>query len=387
VRKIKILRIIARLNIGGPAIQAIELTARLDRDIFESLLVSGVEAPHEGNMRDLASRRGVHPIVLPGLGREIRPLKDIETLMQLYRLIRRERPHIVHTHTAKAGTLGRLAARLAHVPVIVHTFHGHIFRGYFRPAKNRAFIIIERVLGRFTDRLVTVSPRLKEDIVSFGIAKPDKIVVIPLGFDLNPFRSAYGDAFREELGIPAGAKLVGIVGRLTAVKNHSLFIRVAGHIAAARPDVFFVIVGDGELRADLERLAEEAGLSQRTFFTGWRNDMPAVYASLDVVALSSLSEGTPVTLIEAMASGKPVIATSVGGIPDLVSSGENGFLVDPDDELAFARRIITLLDDTGMAQKMGEEGRRRALQSYSMERLIGDVSGLYMSLLKRKNLS
>jgi glycosyltransferase involved in cell wall biosynthesis len=387
MRPVKILRVIARLNIGGPAIQAIELSARLGYGAFETVLVSGVESPVEGNMLDLAARRGVRPVVLPGLGRSIRPGRDAATLVRLYRLIRRERPDIVHTHTAKAGTLGRLAARLARVPVVVHTFHGHVFRGYFSRPSTAAFIRIERFLGRFTDRIITLSPGLKVDLAGLGIAPPEKIAVIPLGFDLAPFLTSAGTEFRRELGVADEAKLVGIVGRLTPVKNHRLFLDVAARLAAARPDVFFVIVGDGELRRDLEKETVRLGLSKRTYFTGWRSDMPRVYSALDVVVLTSRNEGTPVTLIEAMAAGKPVVASRVGGVPDLIGPSDNGILADPSDASGFVGPLQSLIDDAALAEKMGEAGRRRVVKAYAIDRLVRDVTGLYLSLLRDKGLA
>lgn len=384
--KIKVMRVIARLNIGGPAIQAILLTAHLDQKAFESLLVSGVEAEYEGNMLELAAEKNVELVILPQLGREINPVRDLMTILKLYRLIKKERPLIVHTHTAKAGTVGRLAARLAGVPVIVHTFHGHVFHSYFSPAKTRLFIRIERFLARFSNRVITVSQRLKEEIADYGIAKPAKIEVVPLGFELKPFLEASDGKFRRELGLSDEVKLVGIVGRLTKVKNHEFFLRVASKVAANFPAARFIIVGDGELRQELEEFTAELGLSDKVVFTGWRKNMPQVYASLNVVALTSLNEGTPVTLIEAMAAGCPVVATNVGGVPDLVVHDENGYLADSLEIDEFAGYVLTLLNDPFKGQTMGKKGRQRVKETFTLERLLEDISGLYLRLLKEKGI-
>lgn len=388
--RIKIVRVIARLNIGGPAIQAIELTARLDPAVFDSMLVAGREAAFEGNMLDLAAARGVRPVILPRLGREISVWNDALVLWKLWRLFRRERPRIVHTHTAKAGMVGRLAARLAGVPVVVHTFHGHVFRGYFGRAKSRFFVRVERILARFTDRIVVLSERQKDDLVSLGIAPPGKFEIVPLGFDLAPFLEARGADFRRELGSSGGdggggEALVGIVGRLTAVKDHRMFLRAAVRIVAVRPDVRFVVVGDGELRKKLEAFAAGLGLGGKVIFTGWRRDMPRVYASLDVVALTSLNEGTPVSLIEAMAAGKPAAATDVGGVADVVEDGVTGFLARAGDDAAFAAIVLKLLGDREAAGRMGEAGRRKAAAGFTVDRLTADVACLYLALLAEKD--
>lgn len=380
----KIVRIIARLNIGGPAIHTVLLTAGLDSARFESLLVTGVVGPDEGDMRDLALAKGVSPQVVPELGRELHPVRDLVTLFKLYRLLRRERPHVVHTHTAKAGAVGRLAARLAGVPVVLHTFHGHVFRGYFGPYKTRFFIALEKFLARRSDRLVTVSQGQRRELADYGIAPLSKIVVVPLGFELEPFLTVTqqaGARWRREMGLPEGAPLVGIVARLTGVKNHRLFLDVARRVADAMPEAWFAVVGDGELRAELEACAAALGLAERVRFTGWVRDMPPVYAALDVVVITSLNEGTPVTLIEGMAAGRPVVSTAVGGVPDIVADGESGLLAPSGDADGLARAVAALLRDPARRQAMGQAGRESVRQRFSAARLVGDMERLYLSLL------
>jgi glycosyltransferase involved in cell wall biosynthesis len=382
--RIRVMRVIARLNIGGPAIHTILLTAGLDPVRFESTLVTGVEAAYEGNMLDLAAQKGVQPLVIPQLGREINPLKDWVTLIKLYRLFRERHPHIVHTHTAKAGTVGRLAARLAGVSIVVHTFHGHVFHDYFGPLQTRVFIGIERFLAALSDRIVTVSEGQRRELAAYGVASLDKIVAVPLGFELDGLlncESLQGQ-LRQELGISEEVALVGIVARLTAIKNHQLFLDAAKLIVEAGQEAMFLVVGDGELRAELEAYAAELGLAERVIFTGWRRDLPRIYADLDVVALSSLNEGTPVSLIEAMAAARPVVATRVGGVPDVVFDKKSGYLVQSEDAGGLAGGILDLLQAPNRAREMGLAGRAAVHPKYASETLMANVEKLYLELLK-----
>ena len=378
--KIKVVRVIARLNVGGPAIHTVLLTRDLDPNRFESLLVTGLEEAYEGSMRDWAANQGVMPIIIPELGREISPIADLKALYKLYRLFRREKPDIVHTHTAKAGFIGRLAAWLAGVPVIVHTFHGHVFHSYFGPLKTRLFVFIEKVLAHLTDRIITISQLQRQEILGYGIASPDKIVIISLGFDLEPFltNDRLQGQLRAELGLDNKVKLVGIVARLTGVKNHSLFLEAAALVHERCDLIHFLIVGDGELRVELEQRAKNLGLSEVVSFLGWRQDLPAIYADLNLVVLTSRNEGTPVTLIEAQASGCPVVATTVGGVPDIVIDKVTGYLVPPNDARVLAERMLTAL--RGDSQKLGQAGRQMVKDKFSVSRLVNDIETLYKGL-------
>lgn len=384
--KIKVIRIIARLNIGGPAIHTVLLTRHLNPARFESLLLAGLESAHEGSMQNWAAQQGVAPIIFAELGREINPLADLKMVVKLYRFFRREKPLIVHTHTAKAGFVGRLAARLAGVPVVVHTFHGHVFHSYFGPLKTRLFIVIEQLLARLTDRIITISPRQRQEILDFKIASPDKILIIPLGFDLSRFLTADSlrGQLRAELAIAPDTRLVGIVARLTAVKNHRLFIQAAARVRASFPGAQFLIIGDGELRAELERQASALGLNESVKFLGWRSDLPAIYADLDLVVLTSNNEGTPVSLIEAQASARPVVATAVGGVPDIVLDGQTGFLAPPNDAPALAALILKAL--TADLPQLGRAGRQLVAEKFALTRLVNDIEQLYEDLLKDKGL-
>ncbi|MGE3269539.1 MAG: glycosyltransferase family 4 protein [Chloroflexota bacterium] len=387
--KLRVLRAITRLNIGGPAIHTILLTRGLQNDRFSSVLVTGVEGPHEGSMRDLAAKHGVTPRVLNGLGREVSPLNDLRTTLAMYRMIRKSRPHIVHTHMAKAGTAGRLAAWLARVPIIVHTFHGHTFHSYWGPVKSAVFLQIERTLGAMTDRVIAVGDAQKADIASYGVAPLDKILTIPLGLEIEPMLDAeqHRGKLRAELGLDADRKLVGIVARLVPIKAHEVFLEAAAAIRAARPDTTFLIIGDGERRAELESLAQHLGVADVTQFLGWRADMRDVYADLDVVTLCSNNEGSPVALIEALAAGRPVVSTRVGGVPNVVQHDESGLLVPPRDPAAFAEAVQALLNDPERGARMGLAGRAEVFPKHSSGRLVQDIERLYLQLAREKGLA
>jgi glycosyltransferase involved in cell wall biosynthesis len=381
--RIKILRVIARLNIGGPAIHVVLLTAGLDQKRFESLLVSGRENPGEGSMLDYALSHGVQPIIIPEIVGEfsLGP-RELRALVRLYRLMRRERPHIVHTHTAKAGFVGRLAARLARVPVVVHTFHGHILQGYYSPRKNQLLRGMERVMTRLTNRIIAVSEQVKQDLVTYGVAPAEKILVVPLGLELEPFLdgSHSRGAFRRELNLKGGERLVGIVGRLFPIKNHRLFLDAAALMARQERAVRFVIVGDGALRPEMEQYAHALDIADRVIFTGWRRDLPRIYADLDVLAVTSQNEGTPVSAIEAMAAGCPVVATRVGGLPDLISDDETGYLVPPGDAQALSAAMLRLLREPEMARCMGQAARVLVQERFAAQRLVSDMERLYLEL-------
>ena len=378
---IKILRAITRLNIGGPAIHAILLSRALnDGALFQSTLVTGTTAPHEGDMLDLAHARSVEPLVLPALGREISPMDDLVSLARMVKLVRRLQPDIVHTHMAKAGTVGRLAARICGVPLVVHTYHGHVFHSYFSPAKTRVFLTIERALGLATNRIIVVGDGQRDEIASYGVAPLRKLTTIRLGLELDQFLEAesHRGELRRELGIDPQAPLVGIVGRLVPIKAPELFLQAAVSIREALPSAEFLVVGDGERRQELESQVNQLGLSKSVRFLGWRRDLVRVYADLDVVALSSLNEGSPVVLIEALAAARPVVATAVGGVPEVVIHGQTGLTVPVSDVSALSESILTLLRDRSLADRLGRAGRQYVYPRYDSSRLVDDVRQLYL---------
>lgn len=386
-RHIKVLRVIARLNIGGPAMHVVLLTAGLDCKRFASILVSGRENPGEGSLLDYALAHDVHPIILPEMVGDFHlGPRELKAVLALYHLMRRERPDVVHTHTAKAGFVGRLAARCARVPVVVHTFHGHVLHSYYSPLKTYALRRMEQLLARITDRIIAVSDQVKGDLVAYGVAAAERIQVVPLGLELEPFwrRATSPGAFRRELGLNGEARLVGIVGRLFPIKNHRLFLEAAVLVARQEAWARFVVVGDGVLRPELERYAQELGLGERVIFTGWRRDLPHIYADLSVLAVTSDNEGTPVSAIEAMAAGCPVVATRVGGLSDLIRHEETGYLVPPGDASAVATAILRLLRDPATARRLGLTAQTMVRERFAVQRLIGDMERLYLDLLARQ---
>jgi glycosyltransferase involved in cell wall biosynthesis len=385
--EIRVLRLFSRLNVGGPSLHVIFLTAGLQARGYRTQLVIGQESAREGNMLPLAEAKKISCVQIEGLGREIRLLSDFRALWTLYRMMREFRPAIVHTHTAKAGVLGRIAARLARVPVVVHTYHGHVLRGYFGPLKTSFFRCLEFVLARGSTALVAVSAAVKQDLVQLGVAPATLIRVIPLGLELTALAGALPrGGLRTEAGVPADAPLVGIVGRLVPIKDLPTFLEAAVLVQEQVPDVRFAIVGDGEERELLQQQSARLGLENRVFFHGWRRDMDAVYGDLDVVVNSSLNEGTPVALIEALAAGKPVVATRVGGTVDLLGDGARGALVPPSDPGALARAIVDALQ-TPAARERARAGQAYVLARHAVGRLLDDIDGLYRELLARQRVA
>lgn len=403
---LRILRTIARLNVGGPAIQAVALTKAFSQWPYESLLVCGRVGPHEGDMSYLADEQGVQLESLPQFGRELSATADLRSFLAMRKIIKRFRPHIIHTHTAKAGTLGRLAAlsfnlfrsRSKRIRVF-HTFHGHVFHSYFGTLKVFVFVQIERFLARFTDRIIVISPSQRDDICQrFKITDSKRVEIIPLGFDLSGFGKPEAEDSDSHDRKPPTARVlrVGIVGRLTHVKNHRMLLEAAKYLKdAGKIDLFtFFIVGDGELRGELVRYATELEVQDSMVFTGWQKDMPALYRDLDIVVLTSLNEGTPVSLIEAMAASRPVISTAVGGVPDLLgeiqataSAGcgltANGILIPSEDVGMLARALIFLVENDDLRQKMAAQARESVVARYSLERLVKDIETLYHAAFDR----
>jgi len=388
-RKIPLLRLISRLNIGGTAIHTILVTEGMRDSAYRVHLVCGREDADEGNMLEYAADHGVRPIVVPELGRSIHPWRDAVALWKIYRLMKDIRPWIVDTHAAKAGTLGRIAAHFAGVPVVVHTFHGHVLREYFGRFISWTFTRVERLLTRWTDRIIMVSRQGREELISFDVAPPERIEYIPLGLELDRLDAGLGDGtrVRAEWGLPGDVPLVGIVARLVPIKGHAEFIEAARLVLERHQDVRFVIVGDGQLRGQLEAMVRRLGLEQRIIFTGFRQDLENVFAALDILVLTSHNEGLPVTVIEAMTAGRPVVATDVGGVSELVEVGVTGFLVPDRNPAAAAERILYLLDHPDVGRRMGKEGRRRAVARFTKQRLVLDMLRVYDELLRSKGLS
>ena len=383
---IRVLRVIARLNMGGPAIHVIHLAAGLQERGYETTLVAGSLTDGESSMAFLAERTDVPVVDVPELGREISPFDDARAVRRLTSLIEATRPHVLHTHTAKAGTIARIAARLADTrpTVVVHTFHGHVLRGYFGPARNAFFRRVEQALARSSDALVAVSPEVRDELVKLGVAPRGRFVVIRLGIPLGERIDSTSSLDRDGLRIPAGAFVVGWVGRMTAVKDPRAVLDIVRATRELGVETVLVMVGDGPDREALERHAAEIGLDGSVVFAGYQEDVAGHYRLFDALLLPSLNEGTPVSAIEALASGTPVVATRVGGVPDVVRDGVDGFLVEPGDVRGAAERLAELARNPGLATRLGKAGRARVGERYSIERLVGDVDRLYRSLLEAK---
>jgi glycosyltransferase involved in cell wall biosynthesis len=389
---VRVLRVIARLNMGGPALHVAYLTAGLAKRGYDTTLVAGSLAPGEDSMAFVADELGVDVVRIDELHREISPARDVVAAIRLARLIRKVRPHILHTHTAKAGAVGRFAALLAgdaRPPVVVHTFHGHVLRGYFDPVRARAFRQLERTLARSTTALVAVSPQVRDDLVELDVAPATRFAVVRLGIELDQ-RVASGSNGRGEtrrvLGIGEGPFTVGWIGRMTGIKRTDDVLLAFKSLRERGIDARLCLVGDGPDRDQVERRAHELGVMKETLFLGYQEQVSSFFSAFDVFILPSANEGTPVTAIEALAAGKPVVATRVGGIPDVVRDGEDGFLVAPGDVEALAERLAQLATDPQLRERMGEAARARVRERYSVERLVDDVDRLYRSLLEAEGL-
>jgi glycosyltransferase involved in cell wall biosynthesis len=385
---VKVLRVIARLNVGGPALHVAYLTAGLAERGYDTTLVAGTIARGEESMAFVADAQNVHVETLSELHREISPIRDLRAILRLARLIRRERPTILHTHTAKAGAVGRIAALLAggaRPPIIVHTFHGHVLRGYFGRTMTFGFRTLERWLARTTTSLVAVSPEVRDDLVALRVAPASKFTVVRLGIDLA-HRIASDGAQRRETRRQMGLRgddvfVVGWVGRMTAVKNTDSLVRALQTLVDLGVDARLLLVGDGPDRDHLERYAHELGVMKRCLFLGYQEDVSRFYDAIDALVLPSVNEGTPVSVIEALAAERPAVATRVGGTPDIIRDGIDGFLVDPADSEELAARLAELARDATRRAAMGAAGRARVLERYAVGRLIDDIDRLYRELL------
>lgn len=368
-----VLRLVTRLNVGGPARQALLLTRDLAAE-YPTTLAAGIPGPAEGELTDPEVRVRRVPLTRP-----MRPVTDARAIAAVRRLVDSERPAILHTHMAKAGAVGRIAARSLgnRRPRTVHTFHGHVLSGYFSRTVERGFVELERRLARVTDVLVAVSPEVRDSLLDLGIGRTSQFHVVPLGLDLAPFFAVSGrsGALRAHLGVDATTPLVGAVGRLVPIKCLDVLIDAVATIDGAH----LVLVGDGEERDRLARHAQQRGMAGRFHVTGWWPDVAAALADLDVVALTSANEGTPVALIEAQAAGRPIVATDVGGVRHVVTDGVSGLLVPAGAADAIAGAVRRVLDDGTLAARLGQGGRVSA-ERFGSARLVSDVRALYEGL-------
>lgn len=389
---VKVLRVIGRLNMGGPALHVSYLADGLRRRGYETTLVAGTLARGEESMAFVADDLGVDVVQLRALRREVSPLADAFAVLRLVRIMRRERPQILHTHTAKAGAVGRVAALFAGVarpPIVLHTFHGHVLEGYFGSVRASVFRAVERWLARPTTALVAVSPDVRDDLVRLGVAPARKFAIVRLGIELEQRTAADGEtraATRRALGIGEDRYMVGWIGRLAPVKRVEDLLLAFKRIREQGVDACLCIVGDGPERVSIERRARKLGIARDCLFLNYQRDIGRFYAAFDVFALPSASEGTPVTAIEALAAGRPVVATRVGGVPDVVRDGIDGFLVDRGAVDQLAERLVLLARDHDLRRRLGSAGRSRVLSRYAVRRLVDDVDLLYRSLLTAQSV-
>lgn len=393
----RVLRILNRLAVGGPVLNACYLTKYM-APRFETLLVVGEREHHEKSAEYLTDQLGIQFVTIKGMGRSLNPASDYFAYKELRKLIRNFKPDIVHTHAAKPGALGRLAASAEKVPAIVHTFHGHVFHSYFNSAKSRFFINTERYLAKKSDAIIAISEQQKKELVQdFKIAPEEKFKIVPLGFDLDRFQTAQEEKrkkFRTEFSVADDEIAIGIIGRLVPVKNHYLFMKAIKHVFDnTGKKVKAFIIGDGETRPDLENVANEVGIKFSTekdavhrhplVFTSWRSDVDVINAGLDIISLTSFNEGTPVSLIEAQAANKPIVSTRVGGIADIVIEGETALLADVQQTELFSDHLLTLVQNDELRKNMGERSHEHVMTRFSYQRLVNDMDELYIELLDK----
>jgi glycosyltransferase involved in cell wall biosynthesis len=392
----KILRILNRLNIGGPTYNIAYLSKYISPD-FQTKVLAGIKEPYEGDSSYLLNNLQVPFDYVPGMYRSIHLSKDLKAFNHIRRIVNEFKPDVVHTHAAKAGLLGRLAAHYSTArPKIVHTYHGNVFDGYFSPLKTRLILNVERRLCRMSDAIIAISDQQKNDLVDkYALASPDKVHVIKLGFDLNKFTEDDKDKrvkFRRFYHIAEDETVITITGRLTLVKNHALLIEAIKILRAQNPGLKFklFIVGDGELLEPIIALIEQSGLTYcrageehynaDVIFTSWRKDIDVINAGSDIIALTSLNEGTPVSIIEALAAGKAVVCTDVGGVKDVVKDGYTGLLCEQNAGM-LAEKLKTLMENEELRLMLAGNGKKSATQNYSYERLVKETENLYKNLL------
>lgn len=400
----RVVRIIDRLNVGGPSKHVVWLTAGLNAEQFETTLISGTVPAGEDDMEYFAQAAGVEPLIIEEMSREL-SWHDLIVVVKLVGQLLRLKPRVIHTHKSKAGAAGRIAALIYKWMTpsalwlrprpcrIVHTFHGHIFHSYYGPVKTRLFIAIERLLARLcTDCIITISEQQRREILErFRIGRAEQFRVVPLGIDFSEVSERRGQ-LRAELGIGDDEALVGIVGRLSEVKNHALLLEAARRLSEGQAHkVRFVVVGDGHLRRKLENLSRKLSIADKVSFIGFRDDAASLYGDMDMVALTSLNEGTPLTLIEAMACGRAVAATEVGGVVDLMgerretragfSIWDHGVTAASRDAEGFAQALRFLIEWPELRREAGARGRAFVRVRFSRERLLSDIEGLYMALI------
>jgi len=394
--KIKILRIINRFNLGGPTFNAAYLTKYIG-DEFETLLIGGEKDETEESSTFILDSLHLTPTIIPEMKREIGFKEDKIAYKKLKDIIKEFQPDIVHTHASKAGTLGRMAAYKCRVPVIVHTFHGHVFHSYFGKTKTVVYKNIERYLAKKSTKIIAISDIQKSELTQqHKICDKNKVAVVPLGFDLRRFQEDYESKrndFRTHYLLEEDEIAIGIIGRLVPIKNHTLFLEAINQLLKkTTKKVRVFIIGDGEEKENLTQYCKELKLDFTEFnkqkkkatitFTSWVKNVDWANAGLDIIALSSLNEGTPVSLIEAQAANNPIVTTNVGGVENVVLKDKTGFIVPSENVNAFSEALLKLVENNMLRKQMSEKGWEFVKEKFHYERLVNDMRELYFSLLE-----
>lgn len=396
MRKIKVVHIITRFDKGGSAENTLLTVLGLNKEKYSILLIKGLSLESEMSDEEslavseslkIAEENNIKVINLPFLVRKIAPLTDLKALFTLFKILRKERPDIVHTHTSKAGFLGRFASFLARVPIIIHTPHGHVFHSYFGPTLTKIFVIAEKISSLITDKIITLTNRERDEHIERRIAPLNKFITIHSGVDLDRFMNLNIDIKKKkkELNIPQDFYVIGTVGRLVPIKGHKYLVSAAEMIIKEFPKTVFVIVGDGFLKPILERHAEALGIRKNIVFTGWRKDVPEILYLFDVLVFPSLNEGMGRVMIEGMSLGKPIVASNVGGIRDLIEDGKNGLLVPPRDSNALRKAISRLIRNKKLAEGLGKIGKMEVYPDFDASTMVKKIDNLYESLLSKVN--
>jgi glycosyltransferase involved in cell wall biosynthesis len=388
-KKIKVLRIINRFNIGGPTYNATFLTRFLS-DEFETLLIGGLPEKGESDSLHILEEYGVEPILLPEMKRKPNFFSDRKALKRIKEIIFEFKPDIVHTHASKAGALGRKAALDMNVPVIIHTFHGHVFHSYFGKVKTELYKFIERKLAQKSTGIIAISDLQKKELVNtYKITTENKVTVIPLGFDLQKFNQNLPEKrknIREKFGIAGDQVAVAIIGRLAPIKNHSLFLETVALLQKeTEKKLVFFIVGDGELRDDIaQKVSELSKIGIDIRMTSWIIDINEFNAGMDIICLSSNNEGTPVSIIEAQASQVPVVSTNVGGVQNVMIDNVTGYIVPKNNARIFADKLLVLIENEVLRNEMGQKGWAFVKERFHFERLVKDMEHYYKELLTKE---
>lgn len=377
---IKNIHIITRLDEGGSAVVTLDLVEGLKKKGLDVELIYGFTNSFHPAFKDFKQKTGIKTYYIPELIREVSPLKDLAATFKIYKILKSQKPQILHTHTSKAGIIGRLAGFLAKTPVRVHSPHGHIFYGYFNKFTTKVFILIERLFAKTTHKILNLTNEGRNDHIKEKIDKPEKFQTVYCGIILDDFKNCTTKTkIREEFGVSKNEILVGFVGRLTEVKGCDIFLKGAKKVSEQVKNIKFLVVGDGELREQIHTLAKDLDISEKVIFTGMRTDIPQIFRALDIFVLTSRNEGLGRVLVEAMVSGVPIVASNVGGVPEVLEYGKSGLLFNPENISELCENILKLVFQNNKREKLIENGKRRA-EDFEMQLMIDKVKGIYDSL-------